>query len=50
MHGVVPGDESSVVERVDDRAFELGHHLHIVVVLDIVALYDGDVSIDDHIL
>ena len=40
LQALVPGDESHIVERLDDRAFELRHHLQIVVVLDVVALDD----------
>ena len=45
---VVPGDQSCLVQRVNNGTFKLHHHFHIVVVLDVVALDDSDFAIDDH--
>lgn len=50
LQSIVPGDEGNVVERIDNRAFELRHHFHIVDILDVVTLNNGDASIDDHVL
>jgi hypothetical protein len=46
----MPGDESHFVERVDDGALKLGHHLHIVNILDVVALHNRNLSVDHHVL
>lgn len=50
LQSIVPRNECNFVERIDDRPFELCHHLHIVDVLDVVALHDRNPSVYNHIL
>lgn len=44
----MPCNQSHVIYRINYITFPLCHHLEIVVVLDIVALRDCNLSIDDH--
>jgi hypothetical protein len=48
VHGIVPCNECRIVNCIDNRTFQLVGHLEIVVVLDVVALYEGNPSVDDH--
>lgn len=44
----MPRDEGNVVYRVNDGPFKMCHHLEVVIVLDVVALEDCDLPINDH--
>ena len=45
----MPRKERNVVEGVDNRSFQMRHHLQVVDVLDVVTLYDGDSPIHHHV-
>ena len=42
------GDDCRVIYRIHDWSFELTHELEVVVILDVVALADSDLTINDH--
>ena len=46
----MPRYQSHVVKRVYDWPFQMHHHLEIVVILDVVALNDGNFPIHYHVL
>jgi hypothetical protein len=50
LERIMPRNKSNLVERINNRSFKLRHHLHVVDVLDVVALHDCDPSVDDHVL
>ncbi len=50
LEGVMPRNECNFVERINDRSFELCHHLHVVNVLNVVALHNCNPPVDDHVL
>ena len=50
LKGIVPRYHSNLVEGIDDGALELYHHFHVVDVLDVVALHNGDTPVDYHVL
>jgi hypothetical protein len=44
----VPRYQSYVIYRIDDGSLKMCHHLEIIIVLNIVALNNGDLPIDNH--
>lgn len=47
MKCIAPSDERRVIQRVYNRTFKMGRHLHVIVVLHVVAHCNGHFPIDD---
>ena len=48
MEWQTPGDEGSIIDRVHDGSFKMGHHLHVIVVFSVVAFNHSHFAIHDH--
>ncbi len=44
----MPRNESCFIDRIHDRTFKLNHHFEVIVILDVVALNDGDLAVHHH--
>ena len=48
LESIAPCEKRGIVDGIDNRTFEVGHHFYVVVVFHVVAFDDGNFSIHDH--